>query len=51
MAYPNVYASLCRRLTADGRAQVDALLGLPGAEERVAELRHDAVTTAGFEVG
>lgn len=51
MAYPNLYAALSRRLTEEGRAQADALLGLPGAEERVAELRHDAVTTAGFEVG
>lgn len=50
MAYPNIYASLTRQLTEEGKVQLDALLGLEGADEAMAELRQEAITAAGFEV-
>ena len=46
-----IYDTLINRVRPDRRIEIDALLGIEGADEKFAEHRKETVSTMGFDVG
>lgn len=51
LAYQMIYSTLIANVREDARSEVDALLGIPGAQEAYDEERRAMVAAAGLAIG